>query len=522
MTLYGFADRGSLELFELLLSSSGVGPKLALAALGTHRPEVLRAAIAGGDLATLTTVPGIGKKVAERLVLELKDKVGGGFEVTPTDAVGRAPGERRSRPGAARRAPRAWATPAARSRRPLAALHAAGATGDTAELLRLALRELSGHASDGAPAMSVADAGDPDDVLDVAALPGEDGVEASLRPARLGEFVGQERVRRQLELVLAGARKRGQAADHVLLSGAPGLGKTTLAAIVAAEVGAQFRATSGPAVERPGDLAAILTGLEPGDVLFVDEIHRLPRAVEEVLYPAMEDFQLDIVVGKGPGRAVDPTGPARLHPGGRHHPHGPDRRAAAGPLRVRRPARALRGDELLRIVHRSARLLEIAIDDAGAREIARRSRGTPRIANRLLRRVRDYAEVEGDGTVGLAVARAALEVFDVDELGLDRLDRRVLEALVDRFGGGPGRPGDPGDLRGGGVGHRRGRGRALPAPVAACCSARLEAGWPPRARTSTSTARCPPAACRAATRPRSSTAAEPFVRGVSGAARPDP
>ena len=274
-------------------------------------------------------------------------------------------------------------------------------------------------------------------VLDVVALPGEDHVEASLRPSRLEEFIGQERVRRQLELVLAGARKRGQAADHVLLSGAPGLGKTTLAAIVAAEVGAQFRATSGPAVERPGDLAAILTGLEPGDVLFVDEIHRLPRAVEEVLYPAMEDFQLDIVVGKGPGaRSIRLDLPAFTLVGATTRTG-----LIAAPLRDRFGFSAhlehYDPEELLAIVHRSARLLDISVDADGALEIATRSRGTPRIANRLLRRVRDYAEVEGDGTVDLPVAQAALEVFDVDELGLDRLDRRVLEALVDNFSGGP-------------------------------------------------------------------------------------
>jgi holliday junction DNA helicase RuvB len=279
--------------------------------------------------------------------------------------------------------------------------------------------------------------GDPDDVLEVEALPGEDRVEASLRPTRLTEFVGQERVRRQLELVLAGARRRGQPADHVLLSGAPGLGKTTLAAIVAHEVGAQFRATSGPAIERPGDLAAILTGLEPGDVLFVDEVHRLPRSVEEVLYPAMEDFQLDIVVGKGPGaRSIRLDLPAFTLVGATTRTG-----LIAAPLRDRFGFSAhlehYETEELLAIVHRSAKLLHIAVDEAGAREVASRSRGTPRIANRLLRRVRDYAEVEGDGTVDLAVARAALEVFDVDELGLDRLDRRVLEALVDRFGGGP-------------------------------------------------------------------------------------
>jgi Holliday junction DNA helicase RuvB len=278
---------------------------------------------------------------------------------------------------------------------------------------------------------------DDDAVLDAGALPGEDGLDASLRPHRLDEFVGQDRVRRQLELVLAGARRRGQAADHVLLSGAPGLGKTTLAAIVAAEVGARFRATSGPAIERPGDLAAILTGLEPGDVLFLDEIHRLPRTVEEVLYPAMEDFQLDIVVGKGPGARSIRLDLPRFTLVGATTRTG----LIASPLRDRFGFAAqlehYEASELRTIVERSARLLDVRLDDAGATEIASRSRGTPRIANRLLRRVRDYADVEGDGTVDLAVARAALEVFDVDELGLDRLDRRVLEALVDRFGGGP-------------------------------------------------------------------------------------
>ena len=290
--------------------------------------------------------------------------------------------------------------------------------------------------------------GGPDDVglgehpadgqlLDVAALPGEDHLEASLRPGRLAEFIGQERVRRQLELVLTGARQRGQAADHVLLSGAPGLGKTTLAAIVAAEVGAQFRPTSGPAIERPGDLAAILTGLEPGDVLFVDEVHRLPRTVEEVLYPAMEEYQLDIVVGKGPGARSIRLDLPRFTLVGATTRTG----LISGPLRDRFGFSAhlehYADTELHAIVRRSAGLLGVTIDDEGAREIAGRSRGTPRIANRLLRRVRDFAEVEGDGTVDVEVARAALAVFDVDDLGLDRLDRRVLEALVDRFAGGP-------------------------------------------------------------------------------------
>ena len=274
-------------------------------------------------------------------------------------------------------------------------------------------------------------------MLDGHPQPDDAGVDTSLRPGRLADFVGQERVCRQLELVLRAATGRGQPADHLLLSGPPGLGKTTLASIVAAEVGAQFRTTSGPALERAGDLAAILTSLEPGDVLFIDEIHRLPRVVEEVLYPAMEDFQIDIVVGKGPGaRSI------RLD-----LPHftmvGATTRTGliTSPLRDRFGFAAhldyYGPTELDAIITRSARLLDIDLDPSGATEIARRSRGTPRIANRLLRRVRDYAEVEGDGRIDGDVAKAALEVFNVDERGLDRLDRRVLESVVHRFAGGP-------------------------------------------------------------------------------------
>ncbi|MBW3663943.1 MAG: Holliday junction branch migration DNA helicase RuvB [Actinobacteria bacterium] len=274
-------------------------------------------------------------------------------------------------------------------------------------------------------------------VVSPAPLAGEDDIEVSLRPRKLDEFVGQQRVRRQLELILAGALGRGQAADHLLLSGAPGLGKTTLAAIVAAELGASLRATSGPAIERPGDLAAILTNLEPGDVLFVDEIHRLPRAVEEVLYPAMEDFQLDIVVGKGPGaRSIRLELPSFTLVGATTRTG-----LLTSPLRDRFGFSAhlefYAPDELDAIVHRSAGILGVTVTDDGAREIARRARGTPRIANRLLRRVRDYAEVEAEGTVDLDVAKAALAIFDVDERGLDRLDRRVLEAIALRFAGGP-------------------------------------------------------------------------------------
>ncbi|HEX2026642.1 MAG TPA: Holliday junction branch migration DNA helicase RuvB [Nitriliruptorales bacterium] len=268
-------------------------------------------------------------------------------------------------------------------------------------------------------------------------LEDEEHFEASLRPRRLAEFVGQERIKRQLTLVIHGALGRGQAADHVLLSGPPGLGKTSLAGIIATELSAQLRATSGPALERAGDLAAILTSLEPGDVLFVDEIHRLPRPVEEVLYPAMEDFQIDIVIGKGPGARSIRLDLPRFTLVGATTRTG----LMTSPLRDRFGFAAhlefYAGEDLQRIVHRSARLLGLPIDAVGAGEIAGRSRGTPRIANRLLRRVRDYAQVEADGRIDAHVTRAALEVFEVDERGLDRLDLRVLDAIVRRFGGGP-------------------------------------------------------------------------------------
>ncbi len=271
--------------------------------------------------------------------------------------------------------------------------------------------------------------------------PGADAVEAAeettLRPRRLDEFVGQPRLVEHLEIVLAAARGRGQAADHILFAGPPGLGKTSLAGIIAAEMEAGLRITSGPALERAGDLAAILTNLEDGEVLFVDEIHRLPRAVEEVLYPAMEDFQLDIVIGKGPSarsirldlprftlvgattRTGLVTGPLR------------DRFGFVGRLDYYETA------DLVSIVERAGRILGVPLDAAGATEIARRSRGTPRIANRLLKRVRDFAEVRADGTVDAATARDALALFEVDELGLDKVDRAILRALCVTFAGRP-------------------------------------------------------------------------------------
>ena len=277
-----------------------------------------------------------------------------------------------------------------------------------------------------------------DDRLVAAARVDEDAqYEAGLRPRRLDEYIGQDRIRENLQVAIAAARQRGEPLDHVLLHGPPGLGKTTLAYVIGNEMGASVRATSGPAIEKPGDLVGIVTNLAPGDVLFIDEIHRMSPVVEEILYPALEDYEVDIVIGQGPSAR---TVKMRLE---RFTLIGATTRTGllTSPLRSRfgivhrlefyTPA------DLEEIVRRSAKILGVPIEDAAAAEISRRARGTPRIVNRLLRRVRDYAQVRADGTITLEAAHAGLKLIEVDEHGLDEIDRKLLRTIIDKFGGGP-------------------------------------------------------------------------------------
>ena len=461
LTLYGFVSDDERNVFELLQTASGVGPRLALAMLAVHAPDALRRAVSTEDLGALTMVPGIGRKGAQRIVLEMKDRLGPPGESgdgLPFRAVQRTPvmagpgAVRPGEPGLAgqgRRPGHRGARGRGRDRRlrrrrggcghgaagrPAQAEQAVAMMtedealrrAEEAELAARRARPEDGDGHEGGAGM-VSPLADADERV----------IESALRPKRLTEFTGQARVREQLSLILQSALRRGRPPDHVLLAGPPGLGKTTIAMIVAAELGAPLRITSGPAIERSGDLAAVLSTLSEGEVVFIDEIHRLARPAEEMLYLAMEDFRVDVVIGKGPGATAIPLEIAPFTLVGATTRAG----LLPAPLRDRFGFTAhldfYQPDELEIIIRRSAGLLGVTLTDEGAAELSTRSRGTPRIANRLLRRVRDYAEVRADGVVTVEIARTALELYEVDEQGLDRLDRGVLEAVVRRFGGGP-------------------------------------------------------------------------------------
>ena len=420
--LYGFASEGERDLFLMLVGVQGVGPKVALAVLSGGSASELTAAIAAGDARPL---PG---RAGHR------------------QAHGRADHRRAAREGGRRGGRADRGAPRRGSRRPARArargpdrprLPARRGRGDARRRQRRHARGAAGRGAEGGSGVSGIRTPGVERLQDPEPKGGEEELDRSLRPRRLDDFVGQRAVKEQLQVFVEAARARDEALDHVLLAGPPGLGKTSLALIVAEELGAPIQLASGPAFERKGDVASQLTSLEPRSVFFVDEIHRLPRALEETFYPAMEDRQLPITVGQGAGaRIVTLTLPPFTMIGAT---------TRAGllttPLRdrfgVTLRLELYEPEELGRIVTRSAAILETEIDSAGAETIASRSRGTPRVANRLLKRVRDYAEVRGRGVIDAATAAEALELLEVDEAGLDRLDRDVLRALCEKFGGGP-------------------------------------------------------------------------------------
>ncbi len=416
--LYGFAEESERHWFRLLNTVQGVGARLALAILGTLAPDALVTAILAQDKAALTRAEGVGPKLGQRIVTELKDKVGDHRARRRARAPrGRRSGHRRRGLGA--RQPRLSALRGVRRHLQRRAPARAEGGARCADPRRLA----------GARTMTPPRVVAPD--------PAPEDAEPAFRPQSLGEFVGQKLLCDNLRVFIAAARARHEALDHVLLSGPPGLGKTTLAQIVAREMGAGFRATSGPVIQRAGDLAALLTNLEARDVLFIDEIHRLSPAVEEVLYPAMEDFQLDLMIGEGPSARSVKIDLPRFTLIGATTRAGlitrPLRERFGIPLRLQFYEAA----ELTAIVARGARVLAVELAPEGAGEIARRARGTPRVATRLLRRVRDFAAVAKAQRIDAKTADDALRRLEVDASGLDAMDRRYLGAIATNYGGGP-------------------------------------------------------------------------------------
>ena len=442
--LFGFRSDQEREWFRLLQTVQGVGAKVALAILSTLDSGALATAIATGDKASVARAPGVGPKLAARIVAELKDKAPAFGAVDPalirlSDAV-----DDRRAPQPVSDAVSALVNLGYAQGQASAAIAAAlRQAGEAAEAKTL---DPAGLAGAGAVRPGVPTSKPPTEAgQQIAMAPPppptperrEDDADASLRPQVLAEFIGQKQARANLQVFIGSSKARKDALDHVLFVGPPGLGKTTLAQIVARELGVNFRSTSGPVIAKAGDLAAQLTNLEERDVLFIDEIHRLNPAVEEILYPAMEDYQLDLIIGEGPAaRSVKIELP-------KFTLIGATTRAGllTTPLRDRFgiPIRLefYTVDELELIVKRGARVLGIGMSEDGANEIAKRSRGTPRIAGRLLRRVRDFALVEEAGAVTREVADSALKFLDVDPIGLDLMDRKYLLTIANSFGGGP-------------------------------------------------------------------------------------